>query len=192
MRICSADRGERARRARPKFWPRRSTANGGRPEEPCNECEACRKISDGSVMDVVEIDAASNRGVEEIRDLRENVKYAPSEVRCKVFIIDEVHMLDDRSFQCAAENVGRTAATSSLSWRRPNPVASPPRSTLAANASIFAAFHWKISCVDSNMYVPRKGLRSTTTLCGISPACPMAGCGTRSVCWIRLFVAMPG
>ncbi len=70
----------------------------GPAEEPCNECEACRKISDGSVMDVVEIDAASNRGVEEIRDLRENVKYAPSEVRCKVFIIDEVHMLTTEAF----------------------------------------------------------------------------------------------
>ncbi|MDZ7543129.1 AAA family ATPase, partial [Clostridium perfringens] len=59
--------------------------------EPCNECEACRRITAGAVMDVVEIDAASNRGVEEIRDLREKVKYAPTEVRYKVYIIDEVH-----------------------------------------------------------------------------------------------------
>lgn len=66
--------------------------------EPCNECEACRRITAGNVMDVVEIDAASNRGVEEIRDLREKVKYAPTEVRHKVYIIDEVHMLTTEAF----------------------------------------------------------------------------------------------
>ncbi|SDD19546.1 DNA polymerase-3 subunit gamma/tau [Paenibacillus sp. UNCCL117] len=66
--------------------------------EPCNRCEACRRITDGSVMDVVEIDAASNRGVEEIRDIRDKVKYAPTEVRQKVYIIDEVHMLTTEAF----------------------------------------------------------------------------------------------
>ncbi|MNZ61014.1 DNA polymerase III subunit tau [compost metagenome] len=66
--------------------------------EPCNECDACRRITAGAVMDVLEIDAASNRGVEEIRDLREKVKYAPTEVRQKVYIIDEVHMLTTEAF----------------------------------------------------------------------------------------------
>ncbi|MGY4764976.1 DNA polymerase III subunit gamma/tau [Paenibacillus caseinilyticus] len=66
--------------------------------EPCNECEACIRITEGAVMDVVEIDAASNRGVEEIRDIRDKVKYAPTEVRQKVYIIDEVHMLTTEAF----------------------------------------------------------------------------------------------
>lgn len=66
--------------------------------EPCNQCATCRAISDGSVTDVLEIDAASNRGVEEIRDIRDKVKFAPSDVKYKVYIIDEVHMLTTEAF----------------------------------------------------------------------------------------------
>jgi len=70
----------------------------GPSPEPCNECPVCKRITAGAVMDVVEIDAASNRGVEEIRDIRDKVKYAPTEVRRKVYIIDEVHMLTTEAF----------------------------------------------------------------------------------------------
>jgi DNA polymerase-3 subunit gamma/tau len=70
----------------------------GPAPEPCNECEMCKRITAGSVMDVVEIDAASNRGVDEIRDIRDKVKYAPTEARRKVYIIDEVHMLTTEAF----------------------------------------------------------------------------------------------
>ena len=66
--------------------------------EPCNECEICTGITDGSISDVVEIDAASNNGVDEIRDLRDKVKYLPSQCRYKVYIIDEVHMLTTQAF----------------------------------------------------------------------------------------------
>ena len=70
----------------------------GLTPEPCNECENCQKINDGSSMDVFEIDAASNRGIDEIRELRETVKFAPVEGRYKVYIIDEVHMLTTEAF----------------------------------------------------------------------------------------------
>jgi len=66
--------------------------------EPCNQCDTCKAISNGSVTDVLEIDAASNRGVEEIRDIRDKVKFAPSDVKYKVYIIDEVHMLTTEAF----------------------------------------------------------------------------------------------
>nr|NNM90825.1 DNA polymerase III subunit gamma/tau [Bacilli bacterium] len=66
--------------------------------EPCNECPACVGITTGRVVDVVEMDAASNRGVDEIRSLLEQVRYAPTEVKHKVYIIDEVHMLTTEAF----------------------------------------------------------------------------------------------
>ncbi|MFL8939272.1 DNA polymerase III subunit gamma/tau [Rossellomorea oryzaecorticis] len=66
--------------------------------EPCNECDACKGITDGSIPDVIEIDAASNNGVEEIRDIRDKVKYSPNVVEYKVYIIDEVHMLSIGAF----------------------------------------------------------------------------------------------
>ncbi len=70
----------------------------GPTPDPCGECEQCRKINNGSSMDVFEIDAASNRGIDEIRDLRETVKFAPVDGRYKVYIIDEVHMLTSEAF----------------------------------------------------------------------------------------------
>ena len=64
----------------------------------CGECEICRGITEGKISDVIEIDAASNNGVDEIRDLRERVKYVPSVCKYKVYIIDEVHMLSTSAF----------------------------------------------------------------------------------------------
>ncbi|MBO4311704.1 MAG: DNA polymerase III subunit gamma/tau, partial [Desulfovibrionaceae bacterium] len=66
--------------------------------EPCNQCRACRSITQGNFVDVVEIDGASNRGIDDARRLRESIGYAPMEGRYKVFIIDEAHMLTKESF----------------------------------------------------------------------------------------------
>ncbi|MDO5141872.1 MAG: DNA polymerase III subunit gamma/tau [Eubacteriales bacterium] len=66
--------------------------------DPCNRCAACRGILDGSVLDVTEIDAASNNGVDNIRDLRDETRYTPAQVKKRVFIIDEVHMLSIGAF----------------------------------------------------------------------------------------------
>ncbi|MCD6408430.1 DNA polymerase III subunit gamma/tau, partial [bacterium] len=65
---------------------------------PCNKCDICREISSGSCIDVLEIDGASNRGIDEIRNLRENVNLRPSKARFKIYIIDEVHMLTNEAF----------------------------------------------------------------------------------------------
>ena len=65
---------------------------------PCNSCAACQRSLHGESMDIIEIDGASNRGIDEIRDLRERVKYAPAQERYKIYIIDEVHMLTNDAF----------------------------------------------------------------------------------------------
>ncbi len=70
----------------------------GPASEPCNVCPACLEITAGNSVDVFEIDGASNTGVEDIRELRENIKYLPSRCRFKIFIIDEVHMLSTSAF----------------------------------------------------------------------------------------------
>ncbi len=71
-----------------------NSANG----DPCNECEVCKGILNGSLLDVIEIDAASNNSVDNVREIRDEVVYAPSKARYKVYIIDEVHMLSSGAF----------------------------------------------------------------------------------------------
>ncbi|MBN2307142.1 DNA polymerase III subunit gamma/tau [Candidatus Peregrinibacteria bacterium] len=66
--------------------------------EPCNKCEICTSINAGKLVDLIEIDAASNRGIDEIRELREKIVFAPSQAKTKVYIIDEVHMLTKEAF----------------------------------------------------------------------------------------------
>jgi len=70
----------------------------GPAPEPCNECENCKSITEGRSMDVLEIDGASHRGVEEVRALRENIKFSPTSSLYKIYIIDEVHMLTQEAF----------------------------------------------------------------------------------------------
>ncbi len=70
----------------------------GPTPSPCNVCDHCREITEGNSVDVIEIDGASNTGVDDVRELRENVLYAPARMRYKVYIIDEVHMLSKSAF----------------------------------------------------------------------------------------------
>jgi DNA polymerase-3 subunit gamma/tau len=70
----------------------------GPTDKPCEKCEPCRAIASGQDVDVIEIDGASNRGIDEVRDLRQNVRYAPAHSRFKIYYIDEVHMLTAEAF----------------------------------------------------------------------------------------------
>ena len=82
--------------------------------EPCNQCEQCRRITQGNHVDVVEIDGASNRGIDDARRLREAISYAPMEGRYKVFIIDEAHMLTRESFNALLKTLEEPPARSTF------------------------------------------------------------------------------
>lgn len=77
---------------------RQTNAKFSKLGEPCNNCTACNEIDNGTALDVIEIDAASNRGIDEIRELKEGIRLSPSSYRYKVFIIDEVHQLTKEAF----------------------------------------------------------------------------------------------
>ena len=77
----------------------------GPAEIPCNQCINCREITEGISMDVREIDGASNRGIDEIRELRENIKFSPASSRYKIYIIDEVHMLTKEAFNALLKTI---------------------------------------------------------------------------------------
>src|SRR5438552_8372542 len=72
---------------------------------PCGECASCREITAGGSVDVIEIDAASNRGINEMRELRENVRYRPSRDRFKIFIIDEAHQITNEAFNALLKTI---------------------------------------------------------------------------------------
>ena len=76
-----------------RIFAKALNCENGPTADPCNKCPSCLEITQGSSLDILEIDGASNRGIDEIRNLRENVKFSPSKGRFKVYIIDEVHML---------------------------------------------------------------------------------------------------
>ena len=88
-----------------KIFARAINCEHGPTDHPCNECSACKLILSGQSMDVLEIDAASNRGIDEVRALRESVKFMPVEGRKKVFIIDEAHMLTTEAWNALLKTI---------------------------------------------------------------------------------------
>ena len=143
LRRAARHRQDQHRRA---SSPRRSTAPAPTPSTPvteptvtpCGVCEHCRAIAASTALDVIEMDAASNRGIDDIRELRDKVAFAPVQGRYKVYIIDEVHMLTTRpSTPCSRRSRSRRR-TSSSCWPRPRRTRSPPPSSRAASASTSA------------------------------------------------------
>lgn len=93
-KVSKVSKGQKARDTRDT----RGTLDTLKNIEPCNKCESCLSIAEGTNMDILEIDAASNRGIDEIRDLREKIRLAPLSSKMKVYVIDEVHMLTTEAF----------------------------------------------------------------------------------------------
>jgi DNA polymerase-3 subunit gamma/tau len=86
----------------------------GPTENPCNTCQSCLEITQGTSLDIIEIDGASNRGIDEIRDLRERLRYLPTRGRYKVYILDEVHMLTKEAFNALLKTLEEPPAMSFL------------------------------------------------------------------------------
>jgi len=103
--------------------------------EPCNDCPSCLEITAGSSMDVLEIDGASNRGIEEIRNLRENVKYAPAGGKSKVYIIDEAHQLTDFAWNALLKTLEEPPAHVRFVFATTEPLEVPD--TIASRCQIF-------------------------------------------------------
>ncbi len=81
----------------------------GPTAHPCGECASCLEVTSGNAPDVIEIDAASNRGINEMRELRDNVRYRPARDRYKVFIVDEAHQITSEAFNALLEDPGGAA-----------------------------------------------------------------------------------
>ncbi|HEU4941495.1 MAG TPA: DNA polymerase III subunit gamma/tau, partial [Candidatus Eisenbacteria bacterium] len=103
--------------------------------EPCNECGSCREITGGTSLDVLEIDGASNRGIEEIRNLRENVKYAASGGKSKVYIIDEAHQLTDFAWNALLKTLEEPPAHVRFVFATTEPLEVPD--TIASRCQVF-------------------------------------------------------
>ncbi len=106
-----------------------------RGAEPCGACVACREIGSGAALDLIEIDAASNRGIDEIRDLREKVKYLPATLRVKVYIIDEAHMLTPEAFNALLKTLEEPPAHAVFVLATTEPHKIPP--TVASRCQRF-------------------------------------------------------
>lgn len=153
MRTSSAAAAARAKHPPRKSLRAPSTAEHPVGGDPCGQCESCRRLLADESMDVMEIDAASNNGVEEIRNLRETVKYPPQQGKYKVYIIDEVHMLSTAAFMRCSRPWRNPPPTLSLSWLLPRSKRSRPPS----------------SPVVSGMILPASARRILRPGCSISP-----------------------
>ena len=107
---------------------------------PCGECASCREIAAGGTVDVIEIDAASNRGINEMRELRENVRYRPARDRYKVFIVDEAHQITNEAFNALLKTIEEPPHGWCSCCAPPRRTRSRPPSRRAA--SISASARW--------------------------------------------------
>ncbi len=107
----------------------------GADMEPCNQCPSCQEIVTGQSLDCIEIDGASNRGIDDIRAINETALYSPSAGRYKIYIIDEVHMLTKEAFNASLKLWKSRRKRQNSSSRRPSRTRSCQRSSVAANDS---------------------------------------------------------
>ena len=105
MPSCSSDRAAPARPRSPGSWPRPSTAPNLQDGDACDACPSCVSIREGTTLDLIEIDAASNRGIDDVRNLRERLPYPPGQLRRKVYILDEAHQITKDAWNALLKSI---------------------------------------------------------------------------------------
>jgi DNA polymerase-3 subunit gamma/tau len=118
--------------------------NEDKAKRPCNECDHCKAVNDNRFMDLIEIDAASQTSVEDVRDLRDKINFSPTQGRFKIYIIDEVHMFSTSAFNALLKTLEEPFCR-------------------AVNVTSSAACPWTRSSASSSSSSPRKNSKPTTT-----------------------------
>ena len=155
--------------------------------EPCNECPSCKEIAAGQSMDVLEIDAASNTGVDNIRELRESARYAPSRDRYKIFIIDEVHMLSTSAFNALLKILEEPPPHVVFIMATTERHKLPATILSRCQQFVFRTISPAEIQAHLRQIVEREGVTIDDRALATSSRPPKAACATRSRCWIRLF-----
>ena len=155
--------------------------------DPCGTCDTCRALAEENSLDILEIDAASNNGVDEIRDLREKVKYPPQTGRYRVYIIDEVHMLSQGAFNALLKTLEEPPAYVVFIWRRRSRRSSRRRSFPAVSGSISGGFPRTRSSGGCALRWRKAIFRPRTRRFPASPARRRAACATHGRSWTCAF-----
>ena len=160
---------------------------------PCNECDICRSISAGNDVDVLEIDGASNTGIDNIRELRQNANVRPSRARFKIYIIDEVHMLSTAAFNGLLKTLEEPPEHVKFMFCTTEAAEDPdydrPRAASGSTSPAFPRVRFSTACGRSSR---RKASRPKTKPWKCSPGVQPARCATVSRSWSSFLAFAPG
>jgi DNA polymerase-3 subunit gamma/tau len=154
----------------------------GPTPEPCGSCELCRSIANGTALDVIEIDAASNTGVDNIRELIERSRFAPVQARWKVYVVDECHMLSTAAFNALLKTLEEPPPRVVFVLATTDPQRVLPTILSRCQRFDFPWMHWKNTSTGSPS---RKTSRSPLRPCTSWPNGPKAACATPRACSIN-------
>ena len=154
--------------------------------EPCGVCESCTEIRNGNAVDVIEIDAATNRGIDEIRELREAARYRPARDRFKIYILDEAHQITDAAFNALLKTLEEPPDHIVFMLATTQPEDIPQTIRSRCQHFSFRAVKFDAIVAQLRDLVTREEIEATMTLSPCSPKPVTAPCAMRSPSSIRL------